>query len=502
MQILTNIDLAKNELQNAVIQNLATYPANPKPGQIFYHSGDKTYYGYNGTSWIDLGQVLTGASIVTLINACTSKIDDDNLSANVNNAITNTHSHSNKAILDAIQESFTTILKNKLVALPNISSGIEASRASATGSGNIYISTDSGKIFEDIAVGVWNQIGGQDIPIATITTPGIVKIGANLTITEDGTLNANDNPASFIRKQERFVTDGTTTVFTLTKGNYKPNTGAITWFLNGDKQDDKALTETSSTSVTLPTGLPEDLEVMFEYYQVINWHPFPGHASEHLTDGVDSIPLATTTTDGLYSKEHKEKVDGIAAGAQVNQNAFSNVKVGATTVSADSATDILEFVAGTNVVLTPDATNDKVTIALSSAVETTTGSQTKATTAESNAKAYTDTKVAALVNSSPGTLDTLKELADALGDDPNFATTITNLINARARKYAVAIGDGTATTFNITHNFNTLDTTASLREVSTGGWVMADIQTVDANTIKVLFASAPTAGQYKLTVTG
>ena len=49
--------------------------------------------------------------------------------------------------------------------------------------------------------------------------------------------------------------------------------------------------------------------------------------------------------------------------AEVNQNAFSNVKVGSTTVSADSKTDTLELVAGTNVTLTPDATNDKVTIA-------------------------------------------------------------------------------------------------------------------------------------------
>ena len=48
--------------------------------------------------------------------------------------------------------------------------------------------------------------------------------------------------------------------------------------------------------------------------------------------------------------------------AEVNQNAFSNVKVGSTTVSADSKTDTLELVAGTNVTLTPDAANDKITI--------------------------------------------------------------------------------------------------------------------------------------------
>lgn len=41
---------------------------------------------------------------------------------------------------------------------------------------------------------------------------------------------------------------------------------------------------------------------------------------------------------------------------------------------------------------------------------------------------YTDTAIANLVASAPGTLDTLNELAAALGDDPNFATTVTNSI--------------------------------------------------------------------------
>lgn len=43
-------------------------------------------------------------------------------------------------------------------------------------------------------------------------------------------------------------------------------------------------------------------------------------------------------------------------------------------------------------------------------------------------KDYVDTQVAGLVDSAPGTLDTLNELAAALGDDPNFSTTITNEI--------------------------------------------------------------------------
>ena len=43
---------------------------------------------------------------------------------------------------------------------------------------------------------------------------------------------------------------------------------------------------------------------------------------------------------------------------------------------------------------------------------------------------YVDTSVANLVDSAPGALDTLNELAAALNDDADFSTTITNLINA------------------------------------------------------------------------
>ena len=45
-----------------------------------------------------------------------------------------------------------------------------------------------------------------------------------------------------------------------------------------------------------------------------------------------------------------------------------------------------------------------------------------------------ESKIAALVNSAPETLDTLDELAAALGDDPNFATTVANQIGQKADK--------------------------------------------------------------------
>lgn len=68
-------------------------------------------------------------------------------------------------------------------------------------------------------------------------------------------------------------------------------------------------------------------------------------------------------TDGLLTASDKEKLDGVATGAQVNQNAYANVKYGETTMAAASKQDTFEVAAGTNVTITADATNKKVTIA-------------------------------------------------------------------------------------------------------------------------------------------
>lgn len=69
--------------------------------------------------------------------------------------------------------------------------------------------------------------------------------------------------------------------------------------------------------------------------------------------------------------------------------------------------------------------------------------------------AFVHTEISNLINSAPSTLDTLNELAAALGNDPNFATTV---INSLASKAALsgAIFTGSVTIPSGTGNFNNL----------------------------------------------
>ena len=100
-----------------------------------------------------------------------------------------------------------------------------------------------------------------------------------------------------------------------------------------------------------------------------------GKASSYFATSNHTHATATQSSNGYMSNADKKKLDGIASGAEVNQNAFANVKVGSTTISSDAKQDTLELVAGTNISLVGDANNDKVTIGV-------TGKVASATTAD------------------------------------------------------------------------------------------------------------------------
>ena len=114
--------------------------------------------------------------------------------------------------------------------------------------------------------------------------------------------------------------------------------------------------------------------------------------------------IATQSANGLLSSGDKKKLDGIASGAEVNQNAFSNIKIGNTTISADGKTDTVELTAGNNITLTPDATNDKITIAATDTNTTYTfkGGTNQFTVTPSNGTAQTVSVTPSIANNVTG----------------------------------------------------------------------------------------------------
>lgn len=64
---------------------------------------------------------------------------------------------------------------------------------------------------------------------------------------------------------------------------------------------------------------------------------------------------------GKIAYDHSQTAHA-PSNAQANQNAFSNVLVGSINIAANTPTDTLTLVAGSNITITPDATNNKISI--------------------------------------------------------------------------------------------------------------------------------------------
>lgn len=118
-----------------------------------------------------------------------------------------------------------------------------------------------------------------------------------------------------------------------------------------------------------------------------------------------------------------------------------------------------------------------------------------------SAAALQTTITAAIVDSAPGALDTLNELAAALGDDANFATTVTTSLNARARVFEDLIGNGSDNPITVTHSLNNSYVDVSVWRVSDGVEVHVGVDVTGVNAVDVgPFASTPATDSYRVVV--
>ena len=145
------------------------------------------------------------------------------------------------------------------------------------------------------------------------------------------------------------------------------------------------------------------------------------------------------TVDGRDVATDGTKLDGIEASATADQTAAEvRTLVG-------SASDSNVFTDADHAKLDALTTSNGVILnGVTATTQSASDNSTKVATT-----AYTDTAVSNLVDSSPGALNTLNELAAAINDDANFSTTVTNNI---ATKMPLAGGEftGDVTCENIT----------------------------------------------------
>jgi len=181
----------------------------------------------------------------------------------------------------------------------------------------------------------------------------------------------------------------------------------------------------ASNSAKMPSAglLLTTLAVNAEGYAITG-----GYLRNITTDTIDGT--STASNDTVYVKAG----GGLTMTKPTGTNLIQNIAKVARSASGSSGSLLVSSILRTNDI--PNIANDHFWLGNSSSVATATSFPTEVgnylTTNSYATESYVDTEVAGLVASAPTTLDTLNELAAALGDDPNFATTTANSIGLKA----------------------------------------------------------------------
>ena len=235
MLYLSNIDLNKNQLQNAQVHPLGTAPSSPVEGQIYFDStaGDKKLYYYNGTQWIATGDTDTNNYVTAgSISSGTVTLTRQGLSAVTfainNDEITNGAGYITSASLP------TVVMVN--VPLPTVGKDAEGATFTANQSGNSEFAVTLDLTEITLGTGLDSTATGLSLDLSEFGAAGTL-VGTDEFIVLDGNaekkkaanaigLSIFDNDAGFITSSSLPTVSNAT--ITLTAGDILDGGGAFT----------------------------------------------------------------------------------------------------------------------------------------------------------------------------------------------------------------------------------------------------------------------------------